>query len=552
MEKRIEYGHSPRAGVLNGMRKMAAIVRATHGPTGGNVMMDEGTVYPLISKDGATVGNHVDFADPYERMGIQLIKGTIDKVDAQAGDGTTTTTIYTYELAERCEHLASLGLNVHEVRKGMQKASDMAESYLRGKAIPITIKDIDAVAKLSSNGSEEISNLLVEAFNSIGENGVVALADSYRRDGTSYVDVSQGIKWPNGIAASCFETDEATNECRLQMPYILVYGVPVDSLEAIEPILQQTRGQNLAIIAPYFDSAIFERCAGEGVACIMGPGHSLDKNRLLEELRDVAIAVDTKVIPDLASTSKFIKSLEDLGRAELIVSKLDSTIITQLEEITPEHAKRYEEYVNGLCKLLDENDELSIARVENLKDRIARLSGGIATIHVGAPTVTEKEEKVASITDAMNSVKSALNNGVLPGGGTAMLKTAVYLESNIPEGLSPEAIEGYKAVCQTLRIPAKNLVESLKPEDYQMIVQDIARESDFNVGYNLLTEKKEDLVKAKIIDAAAIEYYVVHYAASTVGSFITTKGFITFAKDNVSYDYNDRAAVDKLEGMYGK
>lgn len=541
MNKIITQDNEHMQKVLLGSKEIRSIVQSTHGPKGKNVIINDGSIYPKFTKDGATVAKACDTNDQYKYIGMSMIKQVIDKVDSLSGDGTTTSTIYTDTLLSKAYHLASLDLNVNEIRKGMNLASEKAEEFLKSKSI--FTKDIKAIANVSSNGNKEISDLLYEAFSSIGEEGIVQLSDSYKRDGTSYVELSQGIKWNQGFPSSLFITDEVDSSAKITNPYILIYSTGVEDLKPIENIINQTtrENRNLVIIAPYFDNSVFNYAASNGVLLINSPGKSLNKEKIQEEIQDLAIVVNTKIIPDVESTANLINSLNDLGTAALVVSKINSTTITQPDELSEDHIKKYETYVEGLKKRINDNDELSINEMEFLHERIARLTGGIATIHVGAPTLIEKEEKIALITDAMNSVKSSLKNGILPGGGVAMLKTSDYLLQNkdIQKDLSDEAKKGYNIVCEALRECAKNLYKSVWPNDYQYMVQEISHEKDFNIGYNLITEQKCDLVKEGIIDAAAIEYNVVKYANSVVGSFIMSKGIIVNESNNVNINYSD-------------
>lgn len=541
MNKVITQDNEHMQRILSGSREIRNIVQSTHGPKGKNVIINDGSVYPKFTKDGATVAKACDTNDQYKYIGMSMIKQVIDKVDSLSGDGTTTSTIYTDTLLNKAYHLASLDLNVNEIRKGMNLASEKAEDFLKSKAI--FTKDIRAIANVSSNRNKEISDLLYEAFSSIGEEGIVQLSDSYKRDGSSYVELSQGIKWSQGFPSSLFITDEVDSSAKITNPYILIYSTGVEDLRPIENIINQTtrENRNLVIIAPYFDNSVFNYAASNGVLLINSPGKSLNKEKIQEEIQDLAIVVNTKIIPDVESTSNIIHSLNDLGSAALVVSKINSTTITQSDELSEDHIKNYEKYVEGLKKRINDNDELSINEMEFLHERIARLTGGIATIHIGAPTLIEKEEKIALITDAMNSVKSSLKNGILPGGGVAMLKTSDYLLQNkdIQKDLSDEAKKGYNIVCEALRECSKSLYESVWPNDYQYKVQEISHEKDFNIGYNLITEQKCDLVKEGIIDAAAIEYNVVKYANSVVGSFILSKGIIVNESNNVNINYSD-------------
>jgi len=544
MNKHIVYGPEARNKIVEGAEMLEKIVSSTLGPAGHNVLIYDGGIRPLILKDGATVANKVDSDDPFLKSGILLVKDIIAKVDAMAGDGTTTTTIYATSLLRELTKLVNLGVNAGEVRKGLNMATADAVEYL--KSMVDTTVDYKAVANVSTNGNEELSNLIAEAYNSIGENGSVVLADSWSRSGKSYVEVSNGIKWTGGIPSSLFITNVIDDTAVVDNPAIMVLATGVDNLEPLEAYVEAAKlvGKTLVLVAPYFEPKLFSQAAKKKILLLMSPGTSFSHVDLHDALMDLAITVGTKVVPSVESAIDVVPDISDLGVAKHIVSSVEETNIVQVDELEEDKAKEYALYIEKLKKTIDTDDGLQISVMEGLKERLARLSGGIATIYVGALTPTEKEEKCAAILDAQNSVAGAIKYGILPGGGTALLKTAQYL-SEKPHNFETEAIrKGYEAVLSTMRSLAKRLVGSVKPDDYQYIVQQIAHEKDFWTGYNVRTEKIEDLKKAQVIDSAAIELFVLQYSASEIGAFIVSDGVIVNANCNVSYDMNDRKVVE--------
>lgn len=544
MNKLIVYGAEARNKIVKGAETLKNIVASTLGPSGHNVIISDGGVRPLITKDGATVANKVDVEDPFQKIGISMIKDIVSKVDSVAGDGTTTTTIYSTELLKKLNDLVNLGVDANELRKGLNLATEEAVAKLTEFADKSV--DIEAIANVATNKNKELTDLLVEAYGSIGENGSVILADSWKRSGKSYVETSKGIKWNGGIPSSLFITNVIDETSVLNNPYIMIIATGVQSLEPLKPYIELTKQQerDFAIVAPYFDPKLYTQASAEGVCLIMSPGTSFNQADLHDAMMDLAITVGTKVVPDAENAIKVVPDLKDLGVAKLIVSSVRETNITQEDELSEEHAERYMQYIEKLKKSIDSDDGQRETVIESLKDRLARLSGGIATIYVGALTPTEKEEKIALLEDAQNSISSAFNYGVLPGGGTALLKTAQIL-SETKHDFSSEAMRrGYEAVLDSMRIPAKQLVASIKPEDYQYLVQQVAHEKDFWVGYNIRTAQIENLKKSKIIDSAAIEILALKYAASEIGSFVISDGVIVNASDNINYDMNDRRVVE--------
>lgn len=545
MDKLIVYGADARNRIVHGAEKLENIVASTLGPKGHNVIISDGGVRPLITKDGATVSSKTDSDDPFEKIGMQLIKDVVSKVDSVAGDGTTTTTIYSTNLLKETNDLINLGVDPNEVRKGIDAATKEAVESLEKHAVKTD--DIAAVAHVATNGSNELVDLLVEAYSSIGENGSVVLADSYKRDGSSYVEVSKGIDWEGGIPSSLFITNSAEDTAVVEDPLIMVVATGVQDLEPLMPYIDITRKleRNFVVVAPYFEPKLFSKAASEGVLLLMSPGTSFRHVDLHEALMDLAVTIGTKVVPDLESAQNVVPDVEkDLGHAKLIVASVKSTKITQVDELEEEKAGQYEAYIEKLKAAIGEDSELAQASIESLKERIARLSGGIATVHVGGLTPEEKEEKIALVQDAQNSIRSALDYGILPGGGTALLKVAQELADKKHDFSSEAMRKGYEAVLKVMRLLAKRLVASVKPEDYQYIVQQVAHEKDFWAGYNVRTEQIEDLKSSKIFDSAAIEILAMRYTASAVGSFAISDGVIVNKVPNLNYDVNDRRILE--------
>lgn len=548
MNKTIIYGSDARNRIIKGINKVENIVGSSLGPKGHNVIIYDGGVRPLITKDGATILNKVDSEEPFEKIGILLIKDIVSKVDSVAGDGTTTTTIYSSELMREVNSLINLGVDANALRKGMDAATKDAINFLKIKAEKI--EDIESIAKISTNENEELSQLLVKAYKSIGENGSIVLTDSYKRNGESYVVVSNGLNWKGGIPSDLFITNTADDTAVIENPSIMVLATGVKDLEPLKPYIDIARklNRNLVFVAPYFEPVLWSQAAGAGVFLVMSPGTSLDHTTLHEALSDFAVVVGTKVVTSAENAINEVPDFEkDLGKAKLIVSSVKETKVTQLDEIDPSKAKQYEDYINKLKNSI-EDDETTPTVIENLKDRLARLSGGIAEIHVGALTPIEREEKAALLVDAQNSVASALKYGVLPGGGTALLKTSYYLSKNLKDKdeFKDEAFKkGYEAVLKCLKVPAQKLVSSVKPNDYQYIVQQVAHEKDFWNGYNVRKERVNNLKEDKVFDSAAIELFALEYSNSVIGSFVISDGVIVNSIDNIRYDVNDRSALER-------
>ena len=368
MDKLIVYGADARNRIVHGAEKLENIVASTLGPKGHNVIISDGGVRPLITKDGATVSSKTDSDDPFEKIGMQLVKDVVSKVDSVAGDGTTTTTIYSTNLLKETNDLINLGVDPNEVRKGIDAATKEAVESLEKHAVKTD--DIAAVAHVATNGSNELVDLLVEAYSSIGENGSVVLADSYKRDGSSYVEVSKGIDWEGGIPSSLFITNSAEDTAVVEDPLIMVVATGVQDLEPLMPYIDITRKleRNFVVVAPYFEPKLFSKAASEGVLLLMSPGTSFRHVDLHEALMDLAVTIGTKVVPDLESAQSVVPDVEkDLGHAKLIVASVKSTKITQVDELEEEKAEQYEAYIEKLKAAIGEDSELAQASIESLK-----------------------------------------------------------------------------------------------------------------------------------------------------------------------------------------
>lgn len=542
MNKVILKGHEARKRVLSGVVKICDIVETTYGPYGHNVILGQG-LRPKITKDGATVVNEVDSDDPWEKIGIQLTKDVVSRVDTMSGDGTTTTTIYFRHLMEGAEKLASQDFNCRNVRKGIVRASDEAIAFLEKNKLKA--KDIRAIVDISSNGSKEIADLLTEAIESVGEDGAIHLDESTRKDGKSFVRKSIGYTWMGGYPSSVFISDQTSKSSIVKDPWVLISEEPLledeewDSLELLKSQAQLSH-KNLVIIAPGFDSKFYKEAAEAGILFIKAPGFGDSPEKKMDHLIDLSKITNTTVLSEWSMVSKVFKSPSDLGTCETITCKKDTATIVLPEELTEAHAKVIEDHVTALKKLIDENDELTPALVDHINNRIADVSGGVCTIFIGALTPTEKEEKYDLLVDSLNSVNNSIKYGILPGGGTALLKASHHLAVNIPKDLTAEEKAGWNLVAKTLTLPAQVLIKSAMPEDYQYIAQQVRNEEDFVKGYDLINDKFVDMVKAGIIDAAKIEMDVIKYSASMVSSFILSDGTITNGNANCNIDVVDR------------
>ena len=534
MNKVIEYGKEAQEKILRGIDKVADFIQSTYGPMGNNVVIYDGGYEPLITKDGLTAGNAVDSDDPFERIGVLLEKGVISKVNSITGDGSTTTALYSRAMFRNAVKCNSLGFNPKEVRKGIKFASDEAVKFLKNKTIQVTGEKVKELALLSSNGNEEIADLLMQSFNLVGKDGMVIMEDSYRKDGSSYVEPTVGINWNAKMISEVFITDPTKDETYIENPYVLLLGFILDEWEKVAKIaeLASYGDKPLVIIAPNFNPAIIQNAVARNVMLVQGPPKAEGAYKDLSVLLGTTCCTDTNVLQ-----SKITK-LDELGTAKSIRADLKEVTLIQKEELTEEEAKVFNDYVEELKKKLNTDDTLTETANENLRKRIAKFSGGIATVYVGGKTSTEREEKWDAIEDALNSCQAALEGGVLPGGGMAMLRTSEHLKRHLPKKANKDFIEGYKAVVEALRIPATILLQTVFPDDYQYLLQKLAKCKDFYYGLDLTTEKYGNLIDMGIADAGIIEYTCIDYTCSQVGAFLLSNGVIVNGTNNITHGYN--------------
>lgn len=542
---KIIYGVESRQKILDGVQEIADAVTATLGPKGANVLIDDKTPRPLITKDGVTVAKSITFSDSYKRVGAALVKEAAARVDDIAGDGTTTTTLIISELLKKTAKLAALGFDRTEIRKGVEAATKSALAYLEEHKTPVrTLDDIYTVAKVSANGNEEIASKIKEAYSLIGDNGTVHIAHGNNVAGETYVESSDGLDFDSGLADTAF-VNAPDGTATFEYPKILVMRETGDEISPYEAIMQLCKSNStpLVIVAPNFSDIFMVRVKAKmsgtslQMALVYSPGLSFQKARLEDYLADLSAMLDTDIYTP--GTLSNIKTLDDLGDAELIKASVKRTTITA--EVNQD-SDRYKSLVSSIKSVIDTEGQNGVTPevIEAAKDRLARLTGGVAIVRVGALTPTELEEKLALYEDASRAVETSIEfGGVLPGGGTAMLRAADFLKKTEKKHreLSDTAKKGYEAVAETLREPAKKIIASVDNDNYQLIMSSILRKKQFSYGYNARAEKITDMLKDGIIDAYAVEHYALAYSSSIAQSFIATDCVVTPEDENVRVNY---------------
>lgn len=566
MGKILRFGTSARAEMLEGIELLERAVIATLGPRGRNVMFDEGTSHPVITKDGVSVARKVKLSNHLQNAGAAMIKEAAENTNSVAGDGTTTTVLLSSEMCKAGVNLITAGKQPVEVQKGMDAAcADLIERIDDYKLEVRDDKDILSIATISANNDEVVGGIVHEAFTSIGEGGIVNLQDSHTKSGKTTIELTDGLEFETGLEDGRMITDKRSETFEIENPnFLLLDFAPV--LNDLADVLNYcvAKNRNVVIIAPEFDEDVVSMCVNMDVtrscrfACIKAPG--LGSYNQSEQLKDIAVVLNTKVIEhpdeikDFANEMKKItdqKEAGPFGRCGKITSKKFKTVLidgTGSEEAIEARVAEIEADIKRGQE--DTNLGISEEEISLMKRRIARLTGGIATIMVGGLSTARIKEMKDRYEDAIHAVQAAISDGIVPGGGSTLLKAARDLR-NIDRKYPNDSYEaGYKMVLDVCRIPSTLIIKSVTT-DYAYIISDIEHNQSKEYGYNAKAERIEnDMFKAGIIDPVKVEKTALAYSTSVAGIFITTECVITDEAQNIEMIPNDEIS-ERTDPNYG-
>lgn len=556
MGKVITFGSNARHSILEGMQELEDAVISTLGPRGRTVLLDSGNEHPVATKDGVSVARFITFSDHYKRIGASIIKEAATKTDSVAGDGTTTTTLLTAELCKAGNKLVDMNLDAVEIKKGFEKAcADVLEALNHQKKV-IKGKDIQHVATISANNDAEIGAIVTEAFTSIGDGGIVTAIGANNRTGKTSVTTTSGMEIDKGLISSTF-INTKNNTCELADPLILVVGAPLKHYDDIRGILQiaNRMQKSLVICAPVFEDSFradyisdLEKGIVHG-ALIYPRGN--DRISIDQFIEDLAVQVGAKVLNGKSKiTIDQFKPQTMLGSAKsIVIAKKKTTIIggggTE-EEIKAQVNLLKGEIAKGNSDVDDEVKALSDIKL--LQERIANLTGGVATIHIGALTPLELVEKKDRYEDAIRAVNAAITEGVISGGGTGLLHAVAEVSKNHKALEDPTQEHGYQTFLSICEMPAKRIIDSTgKKGDY--IIEKIKESNNMNYGFNAKKEVlTETMYEDGIIDPILVTKTALAYATSIAGTFITTDCVITDEAMNVTVSAID-PLLDEDRGM---
>ena len=547
MAKQVIHGEESRAAILRGINQLADAVKITLGPKGRNVVIDKKFGSPTITKDGVTVAKEIELKDALENMGAQMVREVASKTSDVAGDGTTTATVLAQAIFREGVKTVAAGANPMALKRGIDKAVERAVEEIKRLSKPVKGDMIAQVGTVSANGDQTIGNIIAEAMNKVGKDGVITVEESKTME--TSLEVVEGMQFDRGYLSPYFVTDPERMEATLENPLILIHEKKISSMKDLLPLLEQVAkmGKPMLIIAEDVEgealaTLVVNKLRGTlNIAAVKAPGFGDRRKAMLE---DIAIMTGGKVISeDLGIKLENVK-LDDLGRAKKVTIDKDNTTIVD--------GAGKESDMQGRVKTLRAQIEETSSDYdrEKLQERLAKLIGGVAVIKVGAATETEMKEKKARVEDAMHATRAAVEEGIVPGGGVSLVRAAKALEKFLTnkegEGDPDEQI-GVNIVRRSLEEPLRQIVQNAGKEG-AVVVERVRSEKNENFGFNAQTEEYEDLVKAGVIDPAKVTRTALQNAASIAGLMLTTEAMVSELPED---DKGSPAMPGGMGGMSG-
>ena len=515
MSKIIKFGNDANAKMINGLNILADAVKVTLGPKGRNVVISENDNKPHITKDGVTVAKAISLKDKFENAGVQLVKSVANKTGNEAGDGTSTSVILTQAIvAEGIKHIAA-GVPPIEIKRAIDLSVTKIIDFIKKVATPISDKDIQHIATISANNDPEIGELVAEAIKQVTKDGVITMEESKTRE--TYIETVDGIQFNRGCLSNYFITNEDNQECVLENPYILVTNKKISSINDILNILKPIAEQNksLLIIADDYDSEVITTLAvnhlraGLKICAVKAPSFGESK---IEYLNDIAVLTGgtfTTLDIDLNTIS-----IEDLGIANKVTVTKESTTIIG--------GNGSRDSINSLISIVKNQIEKDPDN-KSLKERLAKLAGGVAILHIGANSEAELKEKMDRVDDAICATRAALEEGIVTGGGVTYLQAQSTLDmTNLGDNILYKVLQfPIRCICENAGIAA------------DVVINTILSNTNINYGYNALTNKYMDLRDAGIIDPAKVARVALENSASVAGILLTSGCVIVDEDSNI-------------------
>ena len=527
MAKEIKYGAEAREALGAGVNKLANTVRVTLGPKGRNVVLDKSYGAPLITNDGVTIAKEIELEDAFENMGAQLVKEVATKTNDVAGDGTTTATVLAQAMIDEGIKNLAAGANPIILRKGMKKATDCAVEAIAKMSSNVTGKDQIAKVAAISAGDAEVGQLVADAMEKVSNDGVITIEES--KTMKTELDVVEGMQFDRGYLSPYMATDMEKMEAVLENPYILITDKKISNIQEILPLLEQVvqSSAKLLIIAEDVEgealtTLIVNKLRGTfNVVAVKAPGYG---DRRKEMLKDIAVLTGGQVISEELGYELKDATLADLGRAKSVKVQKENTIIVDGMGSAEEIQARIGQIKSQLVETTSEFDK------EKLQERLAKLSGGVAVIRVGAATETEMKENKLRLEDALAATKAAVEEGIIAGGGSAYIHASKEVEK-LAETLEGDEKTGAKLILKALEAPLYHIAYNAGLEGAVIINK--VKESEIGTGFDALNEEYVNMVSAGILDPAKVTRSALQNATSVASTLLTTESVVANIKEDV-------------------
>jgi chaperonin GroEL len=521
MAKILEYSTEVRSSLMSGVDQLANAVKVTLGPKGRNVVLDKKFGAPTVTKDGVTVAKEIELEEPFENMGAQMVREVASKTSDVAGDGTTTATVLAQAILREGLKSVTAGINPMSIKRGIDKAVETVVAQLKKLSTPCKDKlEISQVGTISANADREIGNLIADAMDKVGRDGVITTEEA--KSAETSLELVDGMQFDRGYISPYFITDSEKMECAYEDVYVLIHDKKISAMKDLLPILEKVAqtGKPMLIIAEDVEgealaTIVVNKIRGTlKVAAVKAPGFGDRRKAMLE---DIAILTGGRVISEEIGIKLENVVLSDLGKSKRITIDKDNTTLV-------EGSGKKKEIEGRITQIRQQiEDTTSDYDREKLQERLAKLAGGVAVINVGAPTEVAMKEKKSRVEDALHATKAAVEEGIVPGGGVALLRTIPVLGKLKLD--NPDEQVGVNIVKRALEEPMRQIANNAGVEG-SVIVEKVKNEST-NVGFNAETAKIEDLVKAGVIDPTKVVRIAIENAASIAGLMLTTEAAVT-------------------------
>jgi len=543
--KEVKFGEDARSRMLKGVNVLANAVKVTLGPKGRNVVLDKSFGAPTVTKDGVSVAKEIELEDKFENMGAQMVKEVASKTSDVAGDGTTTATVLAQAILREGMKAVAAGMNPMDLKRGIDKAVIEAVAALKAQSTPCTDNNaIAQVGAISANSDEEIGRIIADAMEKVGKEGVITVEDGTGLN--NELDVVEGMQFDRGYLSPYFINDQQSMSVELENPYVLLFDKKISNVRDMLPVLEGVAksGRSLLIVAEDVEGEALATLVVNTirgivkVAAVKAPGFGDRRKAMLE---DIAVLTGGTVISEEVGLSLEKATLEELGSAKKIsITKENTTIIDGAGDSTQ---------IEGRVKQIRAQIEESSSDYdrEKLQERVAKLAGGVAVIKVGASTEVEMKEKKARVEDALHATRAAVEEGVVPGGGVALIRAIAKLEKL--KGINEDQNVGIAIARRAMTEPLRQIVTNAGDE--ASVVLNKVSEGKGNFGYNAATGEYVDMIKAGILDPTKVVRSALQHAASIAGLMITTEAMVAEAPKEESHGHGGGPDMGGMGGMGG-